>query len=311
MIRTPPLSTSILPGITRDAVITIAQRPGLRRRGGTADPLRPLPRGRVLHDRNGGRGDAGACRRRPGARRRAHDEGDPGVAYLDTVNGRTDRWSHWLDVVDVVPLKHPPRAKACERLFPHTRRRRGGNSAKACERLFPHTRRRRGGNSAKACRAACAGRAAARGSRRCGSSRRARRARRGRDGTRGRSRAASARTCARPRACRRPAARGRGSACAGPSRSAASSRRPASGCSEKRANVLTNLLCDLVGGRAPSTATMRSWCRAASARYASSTRRMKLVALALDPVGLARRRAAAPRPRRAARGTCGRAAGRA
>jgi hypothetical protein len=23
-------------------------------------------------------------------------------AYLDTVNGRTDRWSHWLDVVDVV-----------------------------------------------------------------------------------------------------------------------------------------------------------------------------------------------------------------
>src|SRR3954471_25044056 len=37
-------------------------------------------------------------------------------------------------------------------------------------------------------------------------------------------------------------------ACAGPSRSAASSRRPASGCSEKRANVLTDLLCDLLGG---------------------------------------------------------------
>src|SRR3954452_24851479 len=37
-------------------------------------------------------------------------------------------------------------------------------------------------------------------------------------------------------------------ACAGPSRSAASSRRPASGCSEKRANVLTDRLRDLVGG---------------------------------------------------------------
>src|SRR5436305_9979100 len=35
-------------------------------------------------------------------------------------------------------------------------------------------------------------------------------------------------------------------ACAGPSRSAASRRRPASGCSEKRANVLTYLLCDLL-----------------------------------------------------------------
>src|SRR5579884_3691698 len=40
-------------------------------------------------------------------------------------------------------------------------------------------------------------------------------------------------------------------ACAGPSRSAASSRRPASGCSEKRANALTDLLCDRLGGAAP------------------------------------------------------------
>src|SRR3954454_24882172 len=37
-------------------------------------------------------------------------------------------------------------------------------------------------------------------------------------------------------------------ACAGPSVSAASSSRPASGCSEKRANVLTDLLCDLLLG---------------------------------------------------------------
>src|SRR5260221_1275980 len=36
-------------------------------------------------------------------------------------------------------------------------------------------------------------------------------------------------------------------ACAGPSRNAASRRRPASRCSEKRANVVTNLLCDRFG----------------------------------------------------------------
>ena len=27
------------------------------------------------------------------------------TAYLDTVNGRGERWSHWLDLVDVVPAK--------------------------------------------------------------------------------------------------------------------------------------------------------------------------------------------------------------
>ena len=50
-ILTPPLSTSILPGITRDCVIQIAQRPRLRRRGDRRDPHRPLPRRRGLHDR--------------------------------------------------------------------------------------------------------------------------------------------------------------------------------------------------------------------------------------------------------------------
>ena len=57
-------------------------RPGsrLRRRGDAADPLRPLPRRRVLHDRHGGRGDAGARGRRPGARRRPRHAGDPDAA---------------------------------------------------------------------------------------------------------------------------------------------------------------------------------------------------------------------------------------
>jgi hypothetical protein len=27
------------------------------------------------------------------------------AAYLDTVNGSSERWSHWLDVVDVVPAE--------------------------------------------------------------------------------------------------------------------------------------------------------------------------------------------------------------
>src|SRR3954454_17908832 len=40
-------------------------------------------------------------------------------------------------------------------------------------------------------------------------------------------------------------------ACAGPSRNAASSMRPASACSEKRTNVLTDLLSDLLGGPLP------------------------------------------------------------
>ena len=86
-ILTPPLSTSILPGITRDTVIEIAQRPRLRRRGGGRDPHRPVPRGRGLHDRDSRRGTPV----------RAVDDVELGVGdvtleiqrtYLDVVNGR-------------------------------------------------------------------------------------------------------------------------------------------------------------------------------------------------------------------------------
>jgi len=76
VIRTPPLSTSILPGLTRDAVITIAQDLGYVV-GSAADPLGSLPRRRVLHDRHRGRGDARAGSRRSGARRRPRHPRDP------------------------------------------------------------------------------------------------------------------------------------------------------------------------------------------------------------------------------------------
>jgi branched-chain amino acid aminotransferase len=98
-ISTPDLSSSILPGITRDTVIQIAQdlgypveeknviRPDLYLADeifmcGTAAEVTPL---RSVDNR---------------------DIGDPGPvtreiqsAYLDTVRGRREQWSHWLERV--------------------------------------------------------------------------------------------------------------------------------------------------------------------------------------------------------------------
>ena len=79
-------------------------RPGSRtsRRGDAADPHRPLPRGRGVHGRHGDRGCARAVGRRPeigvGPVTRELQK-----AYLDTVQGRSERWSHWLDVVEMSP----------------------------------------------------------------------------------------------------------------------------------------------------------------------------------------------------------------
>ena len=69
-ILTPPLSTSILPGITRGQRHRDRPGPRLRRRGDRRDPHRPLPRRRGLHDGHRRRGDAGARDRRRRARRR-------------------------------------------------------------------------------------------------------------------------------------------------------------------------------------------------------------------------------------------------
>ena len=98
-IATPDLSSSILPGITRDSIIQIAQDLGypvaeknLIRSDlyladevfmcGTAAEVTPL---RSVDD---------------------YDLGDPGPvtraiqsAYLDTVRGKREQWAHWLDRV--------------------------------------------------------------------------------------------------------------------------------------------------------------------------------------------------------------------
>lgn len=101
-ILTPPLAMSILPGITRDTLIQIAEDMGYRVEEsqlirtdlyiadevfmvGTATEVAPV---RAVDDREIGVG--------PITR-------ELQKAYLDTVNGRSERWSHWLDVVEMSP----------------------------------------------------------------------------------------------------------------------------------------------------------------------------------------------------------------
>jgi branched-chain amino acid aminotransferase len=103
-IYTPDLSASILPGITRDTVIQIAQdlgHPVVEKKlirselyladeifmCGTAAEVAPV---RSVDDR---------------------EVGDPGPvtreiqkAYLDTVKGQSERWSHWLEYVEQSPV---------------------------------------------------------------------------------------------------------------------------------------------------------------------------------------------------------------
>ena len=89
------------PGITRHTVIEIARALGYTVEETLAHPQRPLPRGRGLHGRDGGRGDAGAVRRRPPYRRRPGHarapEGLPGRRErprraLDPTGSTSSRW---------------------------------------------------------------------------------------------------------------------------------------------------------------------------------------------------------------------------
>jgi len=101
---TPPLATSILPGITRDSVIQIAQALGyefseslLIRTDlyladevfmtGTAAEVTPV---RSIDGREIGVGPVTKTLQK---------------AYLAAVNGLDDRWSDWLDVVELMPAR--------------------------------------------------------------------------------------------------------------------------------------------------------------------------------------------------------------
>jgi branched-chain amino acid aminotransferase len=99
-IMTPPLSTSILPGVTRDSVIQIAQEQGY-----IVEEANLIRTELYLADEVFMTGTAAEV-----TPVRAIDDVELGVgpvtlelqkAYLDTVNGRNDRWSHWLDIVEV------------------------------------------------------------------------------------------------------------------------------------------------------------------------------------------------------------------
>ena len=99
-ITTPPLATSILPGITRDSVIQIAQDLGYVVEEGNV-----IRSDLYLADEIFMTGTAAEV-----TPVRSVDDHEVGVgavtlelqkAYLDTVRGKSERWGHWLDRVAV------------------------------------------------------------------------------------------------------------------------------------------------------------------------------------------------------------------
>ena len=99
-VWTPPLSTSILPGITRDTVIQIAQDLGY-----VVEEANLIRSDLYLADEVFMTGTAAEV-----TPVRSVDDHELGVGpvtlelqreYLDTVRGAKDRWGQWLDYVDV------------------------------------------------------------------------------------------------------------------------------------------------------------------------------------------------------------------
>ena len=103
-IRTPPLSTSILPGITRDCVIQIAQDLGY-----SVSETNLIRSDLYLADEVFMTGTAAEV-----TPLRSVDDVELGVgpvtlelqgAYLDTVRGRSDRWAQWREYPAAAPAE--------------------------------------------------------------------------------------------------------------------------------------------------------------------------------------------------------------
>src|ERR671931_136044 len=104
-LTTPPLSTSILPGITRDTIIQIAQDLGY-----TVVQKQLIRTDLYLADEVFMTGTAAEVT----PLREVDDQqiGPPGpvtleiqAAYLDTVRGQSERWSHWLEYATTEPVQ--------------------------------------------------------------------------------------------------------------------------------------------------------------------------------------------------------------
>ena len=110
-IVTPPLSTSILPGITRETVIEIAQELGY-----TVEERNLIRTDLYLADEIFMTGTAAEVT--PIRSVDDQEVGPPGEvtrmlqkAYMDTVRGGSERWSHWLDYAPM-PAPEPEPAQA-------------------------------------------------------------------------------------------------------------------------------------------------------------------------------------------------------
>jgi branched-chain amino acid aminotransferase len=110
-ITTPPLSTSILPGITRDSVIQIAQDLGY-----TVEETHLIRTDLYLADEIFMTGTAAEVT--PIRSVDDQEVGPPGEvtlklqkAYLDTVRGGSERWSQWLEYA-TIPSQAPAPAQA-------------------------------------------------------------------------------------------------------------------------------------------------------------------------------------------------------